>query len=308
MKLSPVFLLVFLAICGTVSAQQVPDFQFDPKISNPLYTNQNGPVVVVDEAHHNFHIIKSRYNAFAKVLTLDGYRVKPGTRLFSAESLSGVKILVIANALNAANENEWSKPTPSAFTPDEIEAVNKWVKEGGSLFLIADHMPFPGANEALAATFGFKLYNGFATDTTAAPFPGSKKGPDIFKKSDASLASHVITNGKSKAESIDHLATFTGQGFEIPGKAVSLITFNDKYKIFLPDTAWKFNEATPRLPIKGFSQGAVLNYYKGKVAVFGEAAMFSSQVTGKDRVPMGLSHPEAGQNVQFLLNLIHWLD
>lgn len=126
MKLSSVFLLVLLFLCRSVSAQQVPDFNFDPKIPNPLYRNHDSPVVVVDEAHHNFHTIKARYNAFAKVLTRDSYRVKPGTQPFSAASLTGVKILVIATALHASNETQWSKSTPSAFTQDEIEVVNKW--------------------------------------------------------------------------------------------------------------------------------------------------------------------------------------
>lgn len=308
MKFNFTILTILLTIFKSASAQQVADFRFDPIISKPFYSEQKGPVVVVDEAHHNFHTIEARYNAFAKVLTKDGYRVRPGKQPFSAASLKGVGILVIANALHVSNEKQWSKPTPSAFTSAEIAAVNKWVKEGGALLLIADHMPMPGASEALAASFDFKFYNGFATDTTAAPFPGSRKGPDIFKKADGSLADHDITRGRNKEESIDHVATFTGQGFEIPGKAVSLLTFNDKYKIFLPDTAWKFDVKTAAFPIKGFSQGAILNYYKGRVAVFGEAAMFSSQVTGREKTPMGLSHPEADRNVQFLLNLAHWLD
>lgn len=306
-KIFVCFGLIAVSI-GICNAQQVPDFDFDPKISSPFYPEKGGPVVVVDEAHHNFHTIATRYNAFAKVLTRDGYHVKPGTQEFSAKALVGVKILVIANALNAINEKEWSKPTPSAFTKLEIDAVNQWVKQGGSLFLISDHMPFPGANEALAATFGFRFYNGFATDTTDGLFPGAKKELDIFRRDNKSLASHQITNGNKQSGKIDHVATFTGQGFEIPEKAVSLLTFNEKYQILLPDTAWKFSGQTPRVAIKGFSQGAVLEYGKGRVAVFGEAAMFSSQLKGKDKIPFGLRSPDADQNLQFLQNLIHWLD
>jgi hypothetical protein len=43
------------------------------------------------------------------------------------------------------------------------------------------------------------------------------------------------------------------------------------------------------------------------VAVFGEAAMFSAQVSGPQRRPMGMNAPRAGQNPQFLLNVMHWL-
>ena len=56
-------------------------------------------------------------------------------------------------------------------------------------------------------------------------------------------------------------------------------------------------------------QGAVLRFGKGRVAVFGEAAMFSAQewITKDERVLMGMNRPDAAQNPQFLLNVMHWL-
>lgn len=288
-------------------AQQVPDFEFDPRITDPVYPGKNGPVVVVDEAHHNFHTIATRYNAFSKILQQDGYMVKEGKQPFNKESLSRTKLLVIANALHESNAKQWAKPIASAFTKEEILELNQWVKNGGSLFLISDHMPFPGANEALAASFGFTFFDGFATDTITG-VPGAKKELDIFRKSKGTLASHEITDGGSLGPKIDHVATFTGQGFKIPANAVSLLTFNDRYKIILPDTAWKFSPQTPSIAAKGLSQGAVLRYGKGRIAVFGEAAMFSSQLKGKDQIPFGLRSSEADQNLAFLRNIIHWLD
>ena len=46
---------------------------------------------------------------------------------------------------------------------------------------------------------------------------------------------------------------------------------------------------------------------RGRVAAFGEAAMFSAQLGGPESLPMGMNAPEAGQNAQFLLNVFHWL-
>src|SRR5205823_8788819 len=60
--------------------------------------------------------------------------------------LTGAKILVIANAM--ANGSD------SAFTTAECEAVREWVREGGSLLLIADHTPWGAAAESLATSFG----------------------------------------------------------------------------------------------------------------------------------------------------------
>ena len=46
---------------------------------------------------------------------------------------------------------------------------------------------------------------------------------------------------------------------------------------------------------------------KGRVAMFGEAAMFSAQVAGPERSPAGMNHPAAAQNARLLRNLVRWL-
>ena len=302
------FLFIFtLSLCAAF-AQQVPDFNFNPPIAHPAYAEGKGSLIVIDEAHHNFHTKDGRFSAFARLLQKDGYVVKSNTEAFSSKGLKGSKILVIANAIHISDTADWIVPNPSAFTTKEIKVVNKWVKDGGSLFFIADHMPFPGAGEALAKSFGFTFYNGFAVDTSFGLFPGSKKDLDYFERDKGTLANHPVSNGRSADEKVTKVATFTGQGFKIPGKAVSLFTFDKNYKILLPDTAWKFSQETPRFDLNGYSQGAVLQWGKGRVAVFGEAAMFSAQLAGTDKKPMGMNNPKANENAQFLLNLIHWLD
>jgi hypothetical protein len=207
---------------------------------------------------------------------------------FSKAGLQEVRILVISNALNERNEQEWNVPTPSAFNDDEIKEVVDWVNGGGSLFLISDHMPFPGCNEKLAAAFGFKFYNGFAVDTSKQP------GPDYFTKRNKRLVENAITQG------LDTILTFTGQGFDIPASAKPILTLDEKFKLWISDTAWVFNKNTRRLPAKGKSQGAYLTVGKGRVVVFGEAAMFTAQLAGGGGNRM--------DNTEFLLRLVHWLD
>jgi hypothetical protein len=298
----------FLISYVQLGAQQIPDRSFDPPIVNPAYPFGKGPLVLLDEAHHNFHTSEGRYYVFTKILKKDGYQVQSNKQKFTPDLLKKAKILVIANALNSINldnnegETRWKLPTPSAFTTDEINAVNKWVKAGGSLFLIADHHPFPGAASDLAKSFGFTFHNGFATDTLSDGYPYKVSGTIFFSKKDASLAKHSLT------ENVEKVATFTGQAFQIPEKAVSLLTLEEQYKLLLPDTAWVFGQHTRRIPAKGLSQGAVLEYEKGRVAVFGEAAMFSGQLRGEAKKAMGLNAPEAKENIQFLQNIIHWLD
>ena len=306
-----IFLFAFVLLrYGIVSAQQVPHTEFSFRPASPAYPDKNGPLVLIDEGHYNFHTLDGRYRVFANILEADGYQLKAHTGHFSANSLKGASILVIANAIHKSNQRyeQWHVPNPSAFTKTEIATLKEWVSHGGSLFFIADHMPFPGAGKELAEAFGFEFLNGFATDTTTGLFPGKKKELDLFQASRRTLARHPITEGSNQLEQVDQVATFTGQAFRIPTAAHSLLTFDKRYKILFPDTAWLFGQHTPRIPIDGWSQGAVLTYGQGKVAVFGEAAMFTAQLKGPDKIPFGLNSPDATQNAQFLINLVHWLD
>ncbi|MDX1385893.1 MAG: DUF4350 domain-containing protein, partial [Thermoanaerobaculia bacterium] len=72
---------------------------------------------------------------------------------------------------------------------------------------------------------------------------------------------------------------------------------------------WEFKRKTPSIPADGLLVGAVFRFGEGRVAVFGEAAMFSAQeqITKDERTLMGMNHPDAAGNPQFLLNVMHWL-
>ena len=59
---------------------------------------------------------------------------------------------------------------------------------------------------------------------------------------------------------------------------------------------------------KGLSQGAYKKFGKGRVVVFGEAAMFTAQLVGLEQIKMGMNNIAAPENFQLLLNIIHWLD
>jgi DNA modification methylase len=297
-----VFLIpTLLFLIHTVEAQQIGDHSFDPRIENPEYAVGKGPLIILDEAHNNFHTLEGRYRSFGQVMIKDGYRVESGKELFSPDYLNSVKILVIANAIHENDTSNWVLPQTSAFTNEEIEAVNRWVKEGGRLFLIADHMPFPGAAEDLAASFGFEMINGFAIRQ-----PRTKT--DQFSRENNMLKSTPITDGRNQKEKVNTVVSFTGQGFKIPDNANSIITFDQYYFSLNPDTAWRFNEKTPSINLKDYSQGAYMEYGKGKIVVFGEAAMFTTQIAGRNKRKIGMNSDEASENLQFLRNIIHWLD
>ena len=298
------FSLIFISLwCFPLMAQQLADKNFRYAISNPSYQLGKGSVVYVDGAHHNFHQLNGRFYAFAQLLRDDGYVLKANQQSFSQKVLSRCKILVIANAINPKNSAAWALPAYSAFTNQEIQQIKQWVKDGGRLLLIADHMPFPGAAYNLAKAFGFEMNNGFAR---RVKFNRKNRKLDRFNRQSNTLKAHAITNGKGEKDKINEIISFTGQAFKIPKKAKPVFVFPKGYETLMPDTAWAFKSNTKRMSITGWVQGATLEYGKGKVAVFGEAAMFTSQVRGKFR--FGMSNPKAKQNPQFVLNVVRWLD
>lgn len=282
-------------------AQQVADTTFVARVTAPSYSPAAGPVVLLDEAHTNFHTLDGRYLAFGRVLAGDGYHVRPSRVPFSAAALGGARVLVVANALHASNAGKWELPTPSAFTPSEIAAVRDWVRAGGALLLIADHMPFPGAAHDLGAAFGIWMINGFAYDSTRTI------SRMRYMRAEGSLASHPITDGRNAAERVDSVIAFTGQAFSVDAPGTALMTLGAGTTVLEPRVAWQFDDKTPTERGDGMLQGAVVSFGSGRVAVFGEAAMFSAQVAGPQRTPMGMNDPSAPQNAQFLLNVMHWL-
>jgi hypothetical protein len=284
-------------------AQQVPDLEFAPVIERAEYDDGQGPTVLVDAAHLNFHTADGGYAAFAKLLRRDGYRVGSNTEAFSAESLARADVLVIANAMHADSKGGFA-PLPSrpAFTEAEIAAVERWVRGGGALLLIADHMPIAGHTETLAAAFGVRFHNGFLLDPRG-------NGDITFRRSEGSLVPGLVADGRRAGERVERVTTFTGQAFRVdPGvDADPLLLVPDGYAVLLPEVAWQFSERTPRIPAANLLQGALVRHGEGRVAVFGEAAAFTAQLAGPQRLRVGMSSPQAPENARYLLNVLHWL-
>lgn len=303
MKLITRGLIVFTSVISMfcVEGQQIPDLEYNPLIVNPAYEKEEGPRVCIDAAHNNFHTAAGRYQSFAHLLRRDGYRVQSHHKQFTLDSLKDTDILVIANPINEQNNRKWTLPTPSAYSPEEIKAIRSWIEDGGSLLLIADQMPFPGGAGDLANSFGITFSNGFA-------YLGNhvKGEPDRFQLK-SGLKETVVTKGRNPQETVTEIVSFTGSAFIPPSFAIPIMVFGPGSYSLEPKKAWEFDDATRKVAIHDWCQGAVMNVGQGRVAVFGEAAMFTAQRAGPSKRPMGMSRPEASQNHQLLLNVMHWL-
>lgn len=158
-------------------------------------------------------------------------------------------------------------------------------------------MPFAGAAEDLARAFEFEFVNGYAAkvDTRATNFtfvPG--QGLDIKPVGDLGLPPTA------------QVVTFTGQAFKIPVSARSILTLAGEHVALLPTIAGQFDQSTPVVKVTGYSQGAVSDFGNGRIAVFGEAAAFSAQVSRKGG-RMGMNSPGAEENAPFVLKILRWL-
>jgi hypothetical protein len=266
--------------------------------------------VCVDEGHSNFHTLEDRFWAFGELLRRDGYLVRASAAKLTPDALKQCKILVISNAGPGGNDRDARPyPTPSAFTEEEILVVRQWVRDGGALLLIADHMPMAGAAQKLAAAFEVKFNDGFAVEqhADAAGRKAAFAKPTLFRLEDRTLRPHAIVQGRSPSESVTSVRTFTGQAFQAPDAAQPLLVLPQSFLSLMPTRPWQFGPETRTIPVGGWLQGAVLSFGSGRAAFFGEAAMFTAQIAGPDRKPMGMNAPMAEQNAQFVLNLMHWL-
>lgn len=297
-------------IAAPAVAQQVVDPDFRPQVERPAYA-ADGPVVVIDGAHRNFHTVDGQYAPFAALLRADGYQVRAGTLAFDAGGLEGVDVMVIANA--GATQQQ---PTPPAFTEAEGAALEAWVRDGGRLLLIADHTPFGAAAEGLAARFGVKMGTGYAfalTDgggdlTTTMVYPAEAFG------------AHPIFAGRDASERVDSVTAFTGQSLDGPEGATVLLHMTDGARESpdlptLQALADRLDDAgapeavvaelsKPALP----AQGLAFTHGAGRVVVLGEAGMLSAQrVRFPDGREVRFGMNVAPGNARFGLNILHWL-
>jgi len=307
-------LILAVFVAGGLRAQQEADPSFNPAVERPAYTGTH-PRVVIDEAHSNFHTAAGRYKPLAELLRNDGYEVVAGTAAFSRESLGGVRVLLIANAAAPDAGDDSSGP---AFNDAECDAVRDWVREGGSLLVLADHAPFGSAAEPLAARFGVGMGKGFVFDLR-----NSDRGPSalVFSRENGLLGEHPLLRGRDASESVNRVVAFTGQSLSAPeGAAVLLQLSPTAYEVSKRDDVQAAilavrtggGSAGPAQSVAGRAQGVAFAFGKGRVVVLGEAGMFSAQLIRfeqggiKGEMKMGMN-VEGNDDRQFALNVLHWL-
>jgi hypothetical protein len=276
--------------------QQQADTTFDARVTHPAYPSAH-PKVLLDEAHNNFHTASGRYKPFADLVGNDGYTVTPNKEKFRKETLQGFDILVIANALGAADMDSPDADKP-AFTEEECDVVREWVREGGALLLVADHAPAGGAAANLGTRFGVDMSKAYVGDPTNFEHVMFDVSWIRYSRENKNLGEHPITRGRDQSELINSVLSFTGQSLKGPKESTALLKLSDAafdvYDAGNPQKAKTVSAA-------GRTQALAMPFGKGRVVVFGEAAMLSAQNTN-----FGMNYPGI-DNRQLVLNVMHWL-
>jgi hypothetical protein len=278
----------------------------------PTFAPGKGPIVAIDEAHRNTHTFgTASFRGLVELLQGDGYRVQPLAQALTPSSLTGIDVLVICGP------GGWLTPNES-LNSAEVADLMQWIRNGGSVLLILDHMPAPKNAERLTAALGVsRWHDGYAvviqdsallanivfwrSDSFPAGAPAvgptGPSGGRGYQGVDAVLAKHPITDGRTPAERVHRVATFGGSAFQPPSGAEAILTMpKDAVSMTPPPTPGSlpvFTASTPRTPVGGLLQGAVIKLGRGRVALFGEAGLFSGG--------------PAADNRTFVLNVMHWL-
>ncbi len=300
MRLCNLFCFLCLVQVKLIFGQQLPDLDFQYDLKRIEFESVSSPTIAIDEAHNNYHTLSGGFAPLTKLLKTMGFDVVANQSSFSSESLKNIDILIIANALSDENKDTRILPAIEAFSAQEIKALISWIENGGSLLLIADHMPYPGSVKQLSSQLGVQFYNGFAVyrDNHVGTYTFTpEKG---LSKHDTTLYPNTITK----------VMSFPGSAFDVSKEYSVLLSLPPNFKMRFPDKEWEFNSSTPERKFDRMHQGAVRKLGSGKVAVFAEAAMFTAQVhveDGKIVNKVGFNIPEALENILFIENLFHWL-
>lgn len=293
------FIALFLITASFLNAQPTVDTTFRVSIIKPMFQYQEGPKVLIDEAHNNLHRKEGGLYSFTRMIEEDGGQVFSNDGEFTTELLKEYDILIIANALHESNVRSWQNPCPSAFTEDEIEAIASFVETGGSLLFIADHMPYGGAAQDLAKRFGVFWSNSFAMQN------GRHWPPSTFDRSNNTLLDSPVTEETAYGKKVSSIGTFTGSVFKAPSSAFPFLIYDDSHALLMPEVAWQFSNETKNESAEGWQQGACMKYGKGKIVLLGEAAMITAQVRGNTEI--GMNSPDAPENAKLALNIFHYL-
>ncbi|MCB1460739.1 MAG: DUF4350 domain-containing protein [Nitratireductor sp.] len=283
---------------------QGPDLAYSYKNDSPAYASGGGPMIVFS-ARNSVFVRNGSAKPLAQLAESDGFQTFTSDSTLDDALLAKAGILVIINAYDRDQYRNFPAMTPpSAFSDEEIERVRKWVDGGGNLLVLADHAPLGGGSSKLAEAFGFTFLNGHAAETKSADAGYSHVILD-FRPQNGLASDTPVTDGSMGRKPTERFFAFGGQAFIPASGAISLLTIPDGWSAIFSYRIFEEIKTAPRIDASGMSQGAILEYGKGRIGMFGEAGGFTAQISPDGK--FGFNTDEGAQNPEFILSLLRWL-
>ena len=272
------------------------DINVDLSVENPSFKFNDGPLVMIDAAHKNFFVQSHLIKPLVDIVLNDGYRVSFIDKTLTRENLNQAKILIIITALPFDFATRRSAAEMQTFTENELNEVQAWVKNGGSLLVFSEHAPFDQAINPLLKKFEIESSVGVTIDTLN--YDKSYNSRMIVFKGENLNNSHPLVNGKYE---VKKLVSFGGSALS-----------GEKYDniLRLGNSSLNVRHQTGNGPIgRGNSQGLAGFYGKGKVVAFGDSNGFTAMIfDNEDGSKMYAGMNSKGYDWKnFVLNTFDWL-
>jgi hypothetical protein len=313
MKRAFLLIVALVIVTGAViwwlRGMQQADPGYAPRVSSRTWAT-SGPTVIIDDAHWNEHTAVRGFAPFAKLLAADGYTLIDHGNATAANALSSARVIVVANALGFRGMVRQASQVvglnfeglaADAFSDGDADRLEKWVRDGGSLLLVADHTPAGRAMQSLADRFSITMHDGFVFDPEHAE-PGEPSSV-VFTREGRTLGAHPITD-RDQNNAVARVVTFGGQALDGPAFASRLLMFSGTaYQVPYPSAGRE-----DRSSVAGLSQALAFEHGRGRVVVVGDAAVLTSRIRsgGGSTLRIGLLWPNS-DNERFARNVMRWL-
>ncbi|MGE0361778.1 MAG: hypothetical protein AB7H93_02540 [Vicinamibacterales bacterium] len=285
------------------------DAVHEPRLDRPTFAADQGPAVLVDNAHWNSATTARGLVGFAALLRADGYRVLPDGNATRAEMLADARIAVVANPLGLSGTLRGLVANlglpPLTFFDDEalwlqeMETVIQWVENGGALLVAVDEGPPARGVRGLTTRLGVQVSGGVVVDLGHS----EPRAPDrlVFSRENGLIGAHPIVDGAADRQALNRVVSVGGPALAGPPDATVLLRLSPS-AVDVPRLGAAMTDGTP---VPGLARAIAFSRGRGRVVVVADTSLVTALVDD-DGQRYGLG-ADGSQGDRFVVGVMRWL-
>ena len=289
--------MMFVLLCV---AAVVVKGQDAPPAGSVLYRDKR---ILFDTVHWNPSLREGRYRAVADLLVRDGYDVVAGAVVPERTDLSRYRVLFIVTPYITDPLRGRTSAGVSVFSDADCDALEAWVRAGGSLLLVVGHEPSGAATGNLVRRFGVDVRNGTTNDTVPinnwVEGNAGCRGCLKFSIDNELLRPHPITMGRDSTERVRAVASAVGTSLGVASGSHKLLS--------LSAAAYDVVASGDTVSAGGRAQAVAMPFGTGRVVIIGDGSILSGIPYGVENPQFRRWWPRDPDNGQFTLNVVRWL-